>query len=126
VVKAAPETELALVPTLLLQPLVENAIKHGLRTSAGGKIAIETTAENGHLTISVRDNGVGMRAGEAKSSDSGIGLSSTIERLARMYPDHHQFRFITSAEGGTEIRITLPLRLETPSVHPQSVPQYDA
>jgi two-component system, LytTR family, sensor kinase len=126
VVKAAPETELALVPTLLLQPLVENAIKHGLRTSAGGKIAIETTAENGRLMISVRDNGVGMRAGEPKSSDSGIGLSSTIERLARMYPDHHQFRFLTPAEGGTEIRITLPLRLEKPSIHPQSVPQYDA
>jgi sensor histidine kinase YesM len=125
VVEAAPETELALVPTLLLQPLVENAIKHGLRTSAGGKIAIETTAENGQLMISVRDNGIGMRAGEPKSSDSGIGLSSTIERLARMYPDHHQFRFLTPAEGGTEIRITLPLRLENPTI-PQSVPQYDA
>jgi two-component system, LytTR family, sensor kinase len=126
VVNAAPETELALVPTLLLQPLVENAIKHGLRTSTGGKIAIETAMENGQLVISVRDNGIGMRAGEPKSSDSGIGLSSTIERLARMYPNHHEFRFLTPSEGGTEVRIRLPLRLENQSAHPASVQQYDA
>jgi two-component system, LytTR family, sensor kinase len=126
VVNAAPETELALVPTLLLQPLVENAIKHGLRTSTGGKIAIETTMHDGQLVISVRDNGVGMRAGEPKHSDSGIGLSSTIERLARMYPNHHEFRFLTPTEGGTEIRITLPLRLENHSTHPRPVQQYDA
>src|SRR5437762_4500959 len=125
-VNAAPETESALVPTLLLQPLVENAIKHGLRTSAGGKIAIETTMENGQLVISVRDNGVGLRGSDLKSSESGIGLSSTIERLARMYPDHHEFRFLTPAEGGTEIRIQLPLRLENRATHPSSVPQYDA
>jgi two-component system, LytTR family, sensor kinase len=126
VVNAAPETELALVPTLLLQPLVENAIKHGLRTSTGGKIAIETAMENGQLLISVRDNGVGMHAGEPKSSDSGIGLSSTVERLARMYPNHHEFRFLAPADGGTEVRIRLPLRLENQPTHPQSMQQYDA
>jgi two-component system, LytTR family, sensor kinase len=126
VVNAAPETELALVPTLLLQPLVENAIKHGLRTSTGGKIAIATAMHEGQLVISVRDNGVGMRTGEPKHSDSGIGLSSTIERLARMYPNHHEFRFLTPTEGGTEIRITLPLRLENHSTHPRPVQQYDA
>jgi len=126
VVNAAPETELALVPTLLLQPLVENAIKHGLRTSAGGKIAIETAMENGQLVISVRDNGIGMRTDGSKSSDSGIGLSSTIERLARMYPNHHEFRFLTPSEGGTEVRIRLPLRLEDQPTNKPSLQQYDA
>jgi sensor histidine kinase YesM len=105
---------------------VENAIKHGLRTSTGGKIAIATAMHEGQLVISVRDNGVGMRTGEPKHSDSGIGLSSTIERLARMYPNHHEFRFLTPTEGGTEIRITLPLRLESQASHPASVQQYDA
>src|SRR5262249_46716110 len=99
IVNAAPETESALVPTLLLQPLVENAIKHGLRTSAGGKIAIETAMENGQLVISVRDNGIGMRTSEPRHSDSGIGLSSTVERLARMYPDKYEFRFLRPPDG---------------------------
>ena len=126
VVNTAPETESALVPTLLLQPLVENAIKHGLRTRAGGKIAIETGMENGQLVISVRDNGVGMRTGEPGHSDSGIGLSSTVERLARMYPDKHEFRFLRPPDGGTEIQIRLPLRVDNQATHPSSIPQYDA
>lgn len=125
VVNAAPETESALVPTLLLQPLVENAIKHGLRASTGGKIAIETTRENGQLVISVRDNGVGIHAG-SRQSDSGIGLSSTVERLARLYPDDHEFRFVTPPDGGTEVRIRLPLRLESLHTDAMTVQQYDA
>jgi signal transduction histidine kinase len=126
IVNAAPETGSALVPTLLLQPLVENAIKHGLRASTGGKIAIETTRENGQLVISVRDNGVGIHTGVSKPSDSGIGLSSTVERLARLYPGDHEFRFVTPPDGGTEVRISLPLRLETRPTDAMAVPQYDA
>jgi LytS/YehU family sensor histidine kinase len=126
VVNAAPETESALVPTLLLQPLVENAIKHGLRASTGGKIAIETARENGQLVISVRDNGVGIQAAGSTPTDSGIGLSSTVERLTRLYPNDHEFRFVTPPEGGTEIRIRLPLRLENRRADVMAVPQYDA
>ncbi|HEX7960027.1 MAG TPA: histidine kinase, partial [Terriglobales bacterium] len=126
VVNTAPDTQSALVPTLLLQPLVENAIKHGLRASAGGKIAIETTRENGQLVISVRDNGVGIHAAGSRQSDSGIGLSSTVERLARLYPDDHEFRFVTPPDGGTEVRIRLPLRLESLNTDAMTVQQYDA
>jgi LytS/YehU family sensor histidine kinase len=107
----AKETEAALVPTFLLQPLVENAITHGLRNEQkAGLIRIGSRLETGRLVLKVADNGSGISKEQIAELQVGIGLGSTCERLARMYPDQHTFSIHRLPEGGTEIRISLPLR----------------
>jgi two-component system, LytTR family, sensor kinase len=107
----AEETEAALVPTFLLQPLVENAITHGLRNEQkAGLIRIESQLESGKLVLKVADNGTGISKDQLAELEVGIGLGSTCERLARMYPDEHTFSIHRLPEGGTEIRISLPLK----------------
>jgi two-component system, LytTR family, sensor kinase len=107
----AEETEAALIPTFLLQPLVENAITHGLRNEQkAGVIRIESRIESGRLVVKVADNGTGISKEQLAELEVGIGLGSTCERLARMYPDEHAFSIHRLLEGGTEIRISLPLK----------------
>lgn len=102
----------ALVPNLLLQPLVENAIIHGLRGARrSGEIRIHSLVEGDHLTIIVSDNGSGIAGGELRAADLGVGLGSTKERLARMYPAQNKFTIRSLDGGGTEVSIELPLLL---------------
>jgi two-component system, LytTR family, sensor kinase len=104
-------TELALVPTFLLQPLVENAIKHGMAGSTQqGLIAIGSAQVKDTLVITVRDNGCGVPTAGFSDLRVGIGLGSTSERLERMYPAQHQFSIHPLPEGGTEVRIVFPYR----------------
>ena len=108
-----PETEGVLVPTLLLQPLVENAITHGLRgEQKSGVIRLRSTREAGEIALTVSDNGAGISNEQLTELEVGIGLGSACERLARMYPEQHSFSIRRLSEGGTEVRITLPLRLK--------------
>jgi LytS/YehU family sensor histidine kinase len=105
------ETEDALVPTFLLQPLVENAITHGLYSNQkNGLIRIQSNLEAGRVVLTVADNGAGISNERLAELEVGIGLGSTCERLARMYPDRHTFSIRRLPEGGTEIQITLPLK----------------
>jgi two-component system LytT family sensor kinase len=121
-VDVAPGTEQALVPTFLLQPLVENALRHGLQhrlAAAGpghrGLLTIQSARDGASLTLTVRDNGVGVP--EGLSADAfGIGLGATCERLSRLYGDRHGFTMRGLPEGGTEVRITLPFRPAAPEV----------
>lgn len=109
-VEVAPETRLALVPTFLLQPLVENALRHGLRdVREAGVLAVRSAAEAGRLVLTVSDNGVGPGAAPSAGA-SGIGLGATGERLARLYPGAHALDLRALPEGGTEVRVALPLR----------------
>jgi two-component system, LytTR family, sensor kinase len=108
VVEMAPGTEQALVPTFLLQPLVENAIKHGLRGKASaGRIQIQSAKQNGSLTVSVTDNGAGITPGNLQM---GVGLGSTCERLSRMYSECGKLAVRKTQPEGTEVLVTLPLR----------------
>lgn len=107
-VDAAPESGEALIPSFLLQPLVENAIIHGLRVSNAGTIAIRAMIDGSRLVLSVADNGVGVPAEWSGDSHLGIGLSSTRERLSRIFPADHQFAIRKLDEGGTEVRIAIP------------------
>ena len=110
-VDVAPGTEQALVPTFVLQPLVENAIKHGLRAApAGGRIQIRSAKEDGRLVLSVIDNGAGVAAENLKDLEMGVGLGATSERLARMYAERGELVVHKVREGGTEVRISIPLR----------------
>jgi signal transduction histidine kinase len=109
-----PGTEGALVPTFLLQPLVENAIRHGLEPGhAEGRIVVRSRLEPGELVLTVTDDGAGPPAEPLSERAMGIGLGATCERLALMYPDRHSFAMSRAAGGGTEVRIALPLRRET-------------
>jgi signal transduction histidine kinase len=110
IVVVAPGTENARVPTFLLQPLVENALRHGLRdVRQGGVVIVRSALDRDTLILTVCDNGAGL-AGGVSTAAYGIGLGATNERLARMYPGRSTFALQPLPEGGTEARITLPLR----------------
>ena len=104
----APETREALVPNLLLQPLVENAIKHGIEPHARpGKIDIASSRVGDELIIEVRDNGVGLPA----QWNENIGLSNTRSRLHQLYHAAHRIDLRNGESGGLAITIAIPFRL---------------
>jgi two-component system, LytTR family, sensor kinase len=105
-----PELRNLLVPEFLLQPLVENAMTHGLRgVDSTGAIWIRGVRERDSLVLTVSDNGSGPPADSMNDVEMGIGLGSTCKRLERMYPERHSISMRRLSEGGTEIRIELPL-----------------
>ena len=107
----APNTLDALVPSLILQPLVENAIRHGLSPDAGaGQILIETFADPEMLHIRVSDDGPGLQAGWRIEENGGIGLRNTSERLEHLYPGAHRFDLRNGNQRGLVVSIALPLR----------------
>ena len=100
----------ALVPGFVLQPLVENAIKHGVAKRAeAGRIEIVARVVGGKLELAVRDDGVGMAADQKE----GVGLSNTRERLRTLYGDAASVTLNALPNGGTEVVLTLPLRERT-------------
>ena len=104
------------VPALLLQPLVENCIQHGLEPSlAGGRIAIGAARQGAALILSVRDTGVGL-ANSTTSGGTHFGLSQVRERLATLYGGKASFDLCPAddAGGGTLATIRLPLELAAP------------
>jgi two-component system, LytTR family, sensor kinase len=105
----------ALVPPLLLQPIVENAIQHGLSTKGGGRIEIQSAVESNRLILSVRDDGAGTLVELPNNGKFGIGLSSTQKRLEGMYPESHFFEIRRLDTGGTEVRIAIPFRISGPA-----------
>ncbi len=106
----ADEVQEAMVPCFLMQPLIENAIVHGLRgVRKTGIIAVRAMQEQDQLVITVADNGIGPPA-DSNGMRIGVGLGSTSERLARMYPERHTFSIRSLPEGGAEVRIAIPLR----------------
>jgi sensor histidine kinase YesM len=101
------------LPPLLLQPLVENAIVHGLEPKIdGGEVLIRAEAHGGLLALTVTDNGLGLReAGDGVSRAGGVGVATTRARLQALYGERASV-LLTPAQPGTIARLTLPL--ETP------------
>jgi signal transduction histidine kinase len=105
------------VPPLLLQPLVENAIKHGLEPQVeGGRIEIGARRLGDRLQLRVRDTGAGLSAGTGAEAGSGFGLEQVRSRLNTLYGDRATLtvRPAADAEGGTEALIDMPLSTPTP------------
>ena len=99
----------ARVPGFVLQPLVENAITHGLADLAGpGAIRVSARGHENELALTVSDNGVGLPAGWSLERDAGIGLSNTRSRLAETYGAGHQFSISPAAGGGVVAEIRIP------------------
>jgi two-component system, LytTR family, sensor kinase len=110
--KIEPETLEARVPNLILQPLVENAVRYGVapRVSAG-VIGVSARREKGSLQLRVYDDGPGLTRGWILEQSKGIGLSNTRARLEQLYGPAHSFVVRNREEGGVEALISLPLRL---------------
>ena len=110
--KDVDETSLnVIVPSLILQPLVENSIKHGLSRKVGeGRIAIRSSREAGHTVIEVIDNGVGFADSGASGlpAGGGIGLKNVNERLRVIYGAGYQVRLTSEPGRGTAVRIEIP------------------
>lgn len=99
----------ALVPTFLLQPLVENAIKHGIEPRCeSGRIRIEAARVGERLQLQVSDDGPGPQAAAKTAPGHGIGLRNTRARLTQLYGDQHTFELRTGESGGCIVSVSVP------------------
>ncbi len=100
----------AIVPSMILQPLVENSIKHGLGRKIGeGRVTIRATRQNGKAIIEVVDNGIGMPSDRLETTKQhGIGLSNVNERLRVIYGPQYELKLHSVAGEGTSARIEIP------------------
>jgi len=106
-----PGTTRAMVPNLILQPLTENALRHGIARSAdSGTVGISSALENGHVRLTVYDDGAGLPDDWQVKGSAGIGLANTAARLQQLYDDDHLFDIRNRAAGGVEVTIVIPLR----------------
>jgi sensor histidine kinase YesM len=98
-----------MVPSFLLQPLVENAIRHGVgRRLSGGHIQVTATGDRSTIRIRVRDDGVGLTAGWSFERDAGVGLRNVASRIEHLYGRTGLMRVVALASGGVEVQINLP------------------
>jgi len=118
-----PETLDAMVPNMVLQPLVENSIRHGIARSSGpGTIDIESTRLNGLIRIAVRDNGPGLpmpmnghthgngNGNGIGRTKGGLGLANTRARLQQLYGDRHRLDISNAPSGGVQVTLDIPER----------------
>ena len=106
-----PSTENVLIPDLLLQPIVENALKHGLSGSTkGGMIIIKTLRNDDYIEISISDNGVGFNPRIKAKQTTGIGLKNIEERIHNLYPGEASFRITSAPNEGTKVNFVLPVK----------------
>jgi two-component system, LytTR family, sensor kinase len=104
----APDTLDAKVPNMILQPLVENAIKHGIAPlSQGGTVKIVSERSNGDLRLTVSDNGIGLTNTDISTIPEGVGLKNTKSRLKHLYGGTHKFE-IFPLEKGVRLNLTIP------------------
>jgi two-component system, LytTR family, sensor kinase len=108
-----PEVKYALVPCFIVQPLVENAIRHGIsRRASGGAVTVSAQRCEESVEIRIIDDGIGLPPGWSLETSAGLGLSVTRERIAGLHPNgNSRFTVMRGTRGGTEVKITLPLRL---------------
>jgi two-component system LytT family sensor kinase len=113
------------VPTLILQPLVENAIRHGIAPRiAGGRLQIVARRTGTRLWLMVRDNGPGLSKAKLDAFTQGVGVSNTRSRLEHLYPGAHKFDFQQPSDGGLAVTIEIPAgetACETPTSNMESV-----
>lgn len=107
------ELEDAAIPNLILQPLVENAIKHGIaKRKEGGSVRIAASSQDSQLRISVSNDGPALAPGWETAS-TGVGVTNVRARLKALYGDAASFVMNTRSLGGVEVAITVPLRTAT-------------
>ena len=107
-VRVAPEVRHALVPHLLLQPLVENSIRYGADPRSNAvRVAVTAERDGPHTRMRIRDFGRGLPAGPLRH---GTGISNTVERLRQLYGGGHTLEFENCADGGLAVTVAVPYR----------------
>jgi signal transduction histidine kinase len=98
------------VPPMILQPLIENAIKHGIApTEEGGSVCVQIQRESKGMTFRISDTGVGLTCSDPLSTIDGVGLKNTNARLHKIYGDSARLRIQSLANAGCEVAFTLPI-----------------
>lgn len=109
--RISPDVRRALVPFFILQPLVENALQHGIARRAGvGRVSIGAERRGEELYLNVVDDGPGLAKDERAFPREGIGLSNTRQRLRQLYGDRQRLTLETPAEGGLRVEMTIPYK----------------
>jgi len=109
-----PDVLEASVPHLLLQPITENAVKHGIsKQSSQGEIRISASLEGNDLRVRVRDNGPGLSAASVPPNRPGLGLRATRDRLRTLYGENQHLDLHAAPGGGLEVDIRIPFRSES-------------
>jgi signal transduction histidine kinase len=107
----APETLEALVPTMILQTLVENALHHGIEARSGpGRVTIAARRAGDRLVLEVRDSGPGFASAPVEGARAGIGLANSERRLHELHGEGATLERGLAPEGGAQVRVTLPWR----------------
>jgi two-component system LytT family sensor kinase len=102
-----PEAAAAQIPSLILQPLVENALKHGLGPKPGpGHLKISAQVEGGRIRLRVEDDGMGLKPSQPR----GTGLTNVAERLRTLYRDDANLTLEPAESGGTRATLLIPRR----------------
>lgn len=109
--------EQAMVPTMILQPLIENSIKHAIsKSESGGTISIVARVERGRLRLEVSDDGPGLPESEEQSDmlslTQGVGVSNIRNRLQQIYGDEHTLSFYNAKSGGLTVAVEIPYDTE--------------
>jgi two-component system, LytTR family, sensor kinase len=111
-----PEVVGALVPSLILQPLVENAVVHGIAQRRGpGCVTVSASRQENSLLLEVSDTGPGFRSAESEGAARGLGLATTRARLEQLYGSDQRLECVDLPEGGASVRLSLPLRTAPPA-----------
>jgi len=116
IVKADADVLGAMVPTFILQPLVENAVLYGMSPRVEkGTVEVRAWRSNGQLHLAVQDEGPGLPEGWDPEENVGIGISNTRERLRQLYGDRNQtFEILSEPGQGVRVELSLPFRQEIP------------
>lgn len=112
-IEAEPGTLDAVVPNFVLQPIVENALRHGIAPKVGGgRVDIDARREGDRLVLVVRDDGAGVRPERLEAARAGVGLGNTRSRLEHLYGDQHAFDFHAVSGQGVVVTIEIPFALD--------------
>ncbi|AGP37725.1 hypothetical protein SCE1572_26545 [Sorangium cellulosum So0157-2] len=119
--EVAPEALDAEIPNLILQPIVENAIRHGIAPRASsGSVTIAARREDHRLVVEVTDDGRGLRKGWAGEASEGTGLGNVRARLRQLYPGDHRLAVARRPEGGVLVTVAVPFQLARPQKEPRA------
>src|SRR5262249_21760381 len=122
-IEIAPETLGAKVPNLILQPLVENAIRHGIAPhSAPGEITVRGERHNGALRLQGRNTSPALHRQRPSTSEKGIGLLNTRSRLEQLYGGRQSFEVLSNSPEGFTVNITIPFSDQAHSATDTSKP----